>query len=104
MSYETYANVSDRIHCEEHGNLTVKGIAYPVATYQVVDTYANLSAQRRFFHEETRNLKLDLNLDAMSADDRDQAAAVLRQALDRLSTPDQAATPEPGKAIKSSAV
>jgi class 3 adenylate cyclase/HAMP domain-containing protein len=89
ISYETYANVRDRIHCEEHGNLTVKGIAYPVATYQVVDTHENLSAQRRFFHEETRNLKLDLNLDAMSADDRDQAAAVLREALDRLSELDQ---------------
>jgi class 3 adenylate cyclase/phosphoglycerate-specific signal transduction histidine kinase len=85
VSYETYANVSDRILCEEHGNLTVKGIAYPVATYRVVDTYENLSAERRFFHEETRNLKLNLTLDAMSAEERDQAAAVLREALNRLS-------------------
>jgi class 3 adenylate cyclase/phosphoglycerate-specific signal transduction histidine kinase len=95
ISYETYANVRDRIHCEEHGNITVKGIAYPVATYQVVDTYENLSAERRFIHEESRNLKLDLNLDAMSDEDRRQAATVLQEALERLSTLERTATPEP---------
>ena len=95
ISYETYANVRDRIHCEEHGNITVKGIAYPVATYQVVDTYENLSAERRFIHEDSRNLKLDLNLDAMSDEDRRQAATVLQEALERLSTLERTATPEP---------
>ena len=70
MSYETYANVRHRIHCEERGQISVKGIAYPVATYQVVDTYENLGAERRFIHEERPNLRIDLDLDAMSADDR----------------------------------
>jgi class 3 adenylate cyclase len=37
---------------EERGHISVKGIAYPVATYKVVDTYQNLDAQRRFIHEE----------------------------------------------------
>ena len=45
ISYETYANVRDRIHCEERGHISVKGIAYPVATYQVVDTYENLGTR-----------------------------------------------------------
>ena len=85
MSYETYAAVRQRIHCEERGHISVKGIAYPVATYQVVDTYENLGAERGFIHEERPSLKLDLDLDAMSADDRSLAAAVLREALDRLS-------------------
>src|SRR6202030_347984 len=81
MSYETYANVRHRIHCEERGHISVKGIAYPVATYQVVDTYENLGKERLFIHEERPNLRLDLDLDAMSADDRDHAVAVLREAL-----------------------
>jgi adenylate cyclase len=88
MSYETYAAVRRRIHCEERGQISVKGIAYPVATYQVVDTYENLGAERAFIHEERPSLKLDLDLDAMSADDRFLAAAVLREALDRLSALD----------------
>jgi adenylate cyclase len=85
MSYETYANVRHQIHCEERGHISVKGIAYPVATYQVVDTYENLGKERLFIHEERPNLRLDLDLDAMSADDRDHAVAVLREALNRLS-------------------
>jgi class 3 adenylate cyclase/phosphoglycerate-specific signal transduction histidine kinase len=90
MSYETYANVRHRIHCEERGDISVKGIAYPVATYQVVDTYENLGKERLLIHEERPNLRLDLDLDATSADDRDHAVAVLREALNRLSALDRA--------------
>jgi len=93
ISYETYAAVRQRIHCEERGRISVKGFAYPVATYQVVDAYENVSAVRGFIHEERRSLRLDLGLDAMSADDRQHAAAVLHKALDRLSAVDQAVTP-----------
>ena len=56
ISFETYANVRDRIHCEERGHISVKGIAYPVATYQVVDAYENLGTDRLFIHEERPNL------------------------------------------------
>ena len=94
ISYETYANVRDRIHCKEHGHISVKGIANAVATYQVVDTYENLGAKRRFIHEDRPNLKLDVDVDAMSADDRGHAVAVLREVLNRLSALDQAATSE----------
>jgi class 3 adenylate cyclase/phosphoglycerate-specific signal transduction histidine kinase len=93
ISFETYANVRDRIHCEERGHISVKGIAYPVATYQVVDAYENLGIDRLFIHEERPNLRLDLNLAAMSASDRGHAATVLREALNRLSALDQSSTP-----------
>jgi class 3 adenylate cyclase/phosphoglycerate-specific signal transduction histidine kinase len=95
ISYETYANVRHRIHCEERGHISVKGIAYPVATYQVVDNYENLDTERLFIHEERPNLRLDLDLEAMSADDRDRAAAVLREALGRLSVLDRTTAPGP---------
>jgi class 3 adenylate cyclase/phosphoglycerate-specific signal transduction histidine kinase len=88
ISYETYAHVRDRIQCEERGQISVKGIAHPVSTYQVVDTYAHLAVERGSIHEERPSLRLDLDLDAMSADDRSHAAAVLREALDRLSALD----------------
>src|SRR5262249_52404339 len=92
ISYETYAHVRDQIRCEERGHISVKGIAYPVATYQVVDTYESLATEHMFIHEERPNLRLDLDLDAMSADDRAQAAATLRDALDRLAALDTATT------------
>jgi hypothetical protein len=91
-------HVRDRIHCQERGHISVKGIAYPVATYQVVDAYENLGTERLFMHEERPNLRLDLNLDAMSASDRGHAATVLREALNRLSALDQASAPGPHEA------
>lgn len=43
ISYETFAQVKDLIHCEETGRVQIRGIAYPVATYRVVDFKANLT-------------------------------------------------------------
>lgn len=67
----------------------MKGIAYPVATHQVVDTYDHLGKHRHLVREDHPNLKLDLDLGAMSADERSRAATVLQRALDRLSSLDQ---------------
>jgi class 3 adenylate cyclase/phosphoglycerate-specific signal transduction histidine kinase len=93
ISYETYAHVRHRIRCNDRGHISVKGIAHPVAAYQVVDAYEHLDTEPPFIHEERPNLRLDLDLEAMSADDRAGAAVVLREALDRLSSLDQTTKP-----------
>jgi class 3 adenylate cyclase len=85
ISYETYAHVQDEIHCEEHGNIRVRGIAYPVTTYRVVDLKTNLSAGDVAIRAQHSHLRLELEPHLMSTDERAQAAIVLRQALDRLS-------------------
>jgi class 3 adenylate cyclase len=92
MSYETYAHIRHRIRCEERGHISVRGVAYPVATYQVVDTYDNLGAQHLFIHEEGPNIRLDLDLEAMSANDLSHAAAILREALNRMAALARAST------------
>jgi PAS domain S-box-containing protein len=84
ISYETYAHVQDEIHCEEHGNIRVRGIAYPVTTYRVVDLKTNLAAGDVAIRAQHAHLRFELEPHLMSADERDQAAIVLRQALDRL--------------------
>jgi class 3 adenylate cyclase/HAMP domain-containing protein len=94
ISYETFAQVKDLIGCEEHGSIQVKGIAYPVATYRVLDSYENLGRRRRRIREERPNVKLDLDLDAMTAEERGQAAEVLQQALDMVSSEDQTSRTE----------
>lgn len=95
ISYETFAHVRDHILCEEHGEVEVKGIAYPIASYQVVDTYEGLGELRRRFHEEHPNVTLDLDLDAMTSDDRGQAEKILRRGLELLKQgdPPEHATP-----------
>jgi len=101
VSYETFALVRDQIDCEEMDTIHVKGIAYPIATYKVLDTYENLGRQRRRFHEDHPKVKLDLDLEAMTSEDRDQAAEILRRALDVVSSEHESARPEQARKAKS---
>lgn len=95
IAYETFALVRDRIRCEEHGQIEVKGIAYPIATYKVLDTYDSLGRQRRHLHEDHPSIKLKLDLDNMTAEDRGQAADILRRALNMVSPKGDSARPSP---------
>ena len=84
ISYETYAHIKDHIQCEAHGEIAVKGIAYPVETYRVLDMRENLEKQRSRFQEDRPNLKIDLDLDTMTAEDRRSMTDLLRRALSYL--------------------
>jgi hypothetical protein len=75
ISFETYVHVKDDVRCEERGHVQVKGIAHPVATYAVVGLKQD--AQQ----VETAHLRLELDADRMSDDQRKAAADALRRAL-----------------------
>jgi adenylate cyclase len=85
ISYETYAHVREEVHCEEHGDIRVRGIAYPVTTYRVVYLKTNVTAGDVAIRAQRPHLRLELEPHLMSADERDEAALILREALDRLS-------------------
>ena len=74
ISFETYAHVKDEVRCEERGHVQVKGIAHPVATYAVFGP--KLDADRDAFP-----LRLELDPDRMTDDERRAAADKLRRAL-----------------------
>jgi class 3 adenylate cyclase len=84
ISYETYALVKNEVHCEERGQIEVKGIAYPVSTYEVIDLQANRQRDLQAIHEVRSHVTLDLDLAAMSAEERHEAAGLLQAAMDRL--------------------
>lgn len=100
ISYETYAHIKDQVRCEERGHINVKGISHAVDVYQVIDTYDNLGKGDGVIHEDYGTLKLDLELAAMSAEERGRAATVLRRALDQLSSTNEAAEPAPAVPAK----
>ena len=75
ISFETYAHVQDEVHCEERGQVQVKGIAYPVATYAV------LGPKQDAERDVTAHLQLDLDPERMTDDERRAAAEKLRCAL-----------------------
>jgi class 3 adenylate cyclase len=84
ISYETFAHVKDEVECEEQGPIHVKGIAYPITTYRVVDIRADLAAARRTIRAELPHLKLDVEPELMSDEERGKASATLRAALNEL--------------------
>jgi class 3 adenylate cyclase/HAMP domain-containing protein len=92
ISYETYALVKDEVCCEERGHINARGISHPVATYQVIDNYDEISKSRDFIREDYGAIKLDIDVGAMSANERSHAVAILQRAVNRHSG---AATADP---------
>jgi hypothetical protein len=74
--------VKDEVRCEELGRIQVRGIGHPVATYRVVDLH--VAGRSGSLRSELPHLKLDVDPELMSADERGQAAALLQEALRRL--------------------
>ena len=84
ISFETYAHVKDEVRCEERGHVQVKGIAQPVATYAVIGLKQDPE------QAGTAHLRLELDADRMSDDERKAAADALRRALGLLEKGGQA--------------
>jgi PAS domain S-box-containing protein len=85
ISFETYAQVQDEVRCEERGRVQVKGIAQPVATYAVIGAKQDEEIA-------TAHLRLELDAERMSLDERQAAAAALRRALSQLEQGGQASS------------
>lgn len=86
ISYETYSQIQDQILCEKTGKTEVKGIAYPITIYKVIDLYQNLSADKRSLHFKMPHLRLDIDPGQMPSEERGDAKEALRIALERLET------------------
>ena len=78
ISFETYALVKNDVRCEERGHVQIKGIAQPVATYLVVGMKPDVE------QDGTQHLRLELDAERMSDDERKKAADTLRRALESL--------------------
>jgi class 3 adenylate cyclase len=81
ISYETFAHVNAEIACKPRGQTEVKGIAYPVATYCVLDSHEALEGEKGSLHEQQKHLRLDLDLASMTAEECEAAAKSLTRAL-----------------------
>ncbi len=85
ISYETYAHVKDEIMCIERDKINVKGIAKPVATYQVADLFKNIDDKQRPISEKLPHARLDVDVNLMSTKERKEATKMLLDAISRLS-------------------
>jgi len=81
ISYETFAMVNEKIRCEIHGEIEVKGIAYPVAAYRVIEPYDKITRRLQIEVDQPK-MKLKLDTEQMTPEEKDRAASDLRRALD----------------------
>ena len=85
MSYETYALVKDLVETEARKTLQVKGIRREVKPYAVIGILDNHEQNQHVIRQGYSGFDLFLNLDKLSADDREKAKQDLSAALNRLS-------------------
>src|SRR5918998_5713648 len=71
ISYETFAHVKDEVACEERGQIRVKGIAYPVATYAVTGLKGDPASDGRPFRAALPHLRLEVEPERMSPAQRE---------------------------------
>jgi adenylate cyclase len=81
ISHETYALVKDVIACTEKGEITVKGIARPIQTYQVLDLKENLQNHETTISARHEGFMVDIDMQKTS---RRQVMAYLQGLLDDL--------------------
>ena len=90
VSYETYALIKDYIKCKEKQESKVKGIAYPVRVFKVIDSFANheiepsASAQQIKISEQQKGFRLELDLNKA---DRVQVKFRLQEIIQSLGSP-----------------
>jgi PAS domain S-box-containing protein len=84
ISYETYAHIKDEVDCKEEGQITVKGIAYPITTYRVIDVLDELASEEKAVRARLPHLSLNLDPSRMPDEERLQATAVLQAAIERI--------------------
>lgn len=82
MSYDTFAHVQNEIECEARGHISVKGIAYPVATYEAIAPTQEEAAGPSPIRTELPHLRIEIDPAAMSDGERSEAAIALRRTLD----------------------
>ncbi len=84
VAAETHSLIQDEILCEEQETVTVKGIAYPVRTYKVIDTQEAISKRARPFRKKGDRITIDADIESMSEEERKEVADMLQKILSDL--------------------
>jgi PAS domain S-box-containing protein len=84
MSHATYALVKDEIYCQPIGEITVKGIAHPLKTYEAVSTREDYLRGVKPISDVGDGFRVALDPMALAPEERQRAKESLRKALEAL--------------------
>ena len=79
ISHQTFVLIKDIIYCEKREIINVKGIAYPVQTYRVVDVKENVKQQHLKLHSDLSEVLNKIYPDELSDEERIKIAQILEE-------------------------
>ena len=93
VSEDTFSLIKDVIACEPNKEITVKGIAYPVKTFTVLDLIETIQEEQEHIKAQLKGFNLSIDFHKLDYSDKLYAREVLEKAMSILE-PDQEARPE----------
>lgn len=84
ISGDTHLLVKDKVRCQPMGAVDIRGIAYPVETFEVIGLIDDLPASSDVLVTDLPNLKFEADFKNMTDEERDKVHATLHEAIQRL--------------------
>jgi PAS domain S-box-containing protein len=84
ISHDTFSLIKDEVACDPKNEITVKGIAYPVMTYSVVDLLETLEKEREHITAQLKGFNLCIDFDELNYADKLYARELLQKAMSKL--------------------
>lgn len=84
ISADTHVLVKDEIRCAAMGTVDIRGMAYPVETYKVIEVIESLDESDPVLLADLPGLKLQADFEGMNREERDEALHVLQAVVRRL--------------------
>jgi class 3 adenylate cyclase len=82
ISRETYALVRGNVACNNRKSIHVRGIAYPIDAYEVIDRRENLKEEKSSIYEKGPGYTIALDRDKIKGFERKSIIHKLRQAIE----------------------
>ncbi len=84
VSEDTYVLIKDAIDCTAKGSVNIRGMAYPVETYEVVNLIETRSENAGVLQTDVPGLRLEADYEHMTGAERESAVHILKEAVNRI--------------------
>lgn len=84
ISQDTFSLIKEKIACRPKSEITVKGIAYPVRTYTVIDLLETLQKEREHIKAQLEGFNLAIDFDKLNYSDKLYVREMLQKAMAKL--------------------
>lgn len=84
ISEDTFSLIKDVVQCEPNEKITVKGIAYPIMTYAVVDLIEKIQEEQEHIKAQLKGFKLAIDFQKLNYTDKLYAREMLEKAMSQL--------------------